>query len=257
MDEIGKKIKLPDTLVKMRGRIETKAYDIMYKKEMDKTNDKIKSLYNIHDGKKCFLVGNGPSLNDTDFKKIRNETFFCVNAFYFGTEKFGIKAKHWVVGDGMLFENNYKKIMEMDTNLFLASQAAKRFLERKEYFMKYAKEEPMLLKNVGKMNNKNKFATDILKGVTGGGGITTIALQIIYYLGYSEVYLLGCDCGSKGDKHHFYEKRTESMKCKDYSNIFKVYEFCKNAYEKDGRAIFNSTVGGNLEVFERKNMGEI
>src|SRR5512139_2649265 len=38
--------------------------------------------YNIHRGERCFIIGNGPSLNDTDLSKLKDEFTFGMNRIY-------------------------------------------------------------------------------------------------------------------------------------------------------------------------------
>ena len=94
------------------------------------------------------------------------------------------------------------------------------------------------------------------RGVYVGGGIIPVMIQISFYLGFKNMYLLGCDCGSEGKKsHHFYKSNRKPRD--DYSEIFDVYEMCKYALYLGNRRIYNSTVGGNLEVFKRKRLEDI
>jgi hypothetical protein len=142
--------------------------------------------------------------------------------------------------------------MNIDTNLFLTHQALYRYF-KKPSFKLY---EPYLIKVIGKVKKKPNFSFDISKGIYIGGGIIPIMLQISFYLGFKEMYLLGCDCGSKGKpSHHFYKSNRKPRK--DYSDIFEIYEICKAAIHLGDRRVYNATVGGNLEVFKRKKLEDI
>ena len=39
-------------------------------------------LHNVHRGQRCFIVGNGPSLNQTDLSLLRGEYTFTTNRAY-------------------------------------------------------------------------------------------------------------------------------------------------------------------------------
>ena len=43
---------------------------------------RIAALKDIHKGERCFIIGNGPSLNKLDLSKIKDEYTFGVNAIY-------------------------------------------------------------------------------------------------------------------------------------------------------------------------------
>jgi hypothetical protein len=81
-------------------------------------------------------------------------------------------------------------------------------------------------------------------------------------MGFQTAYLLGCDC-DYSQSHHFDNRRTIKKEAPvmttdaGKNRVFKGYEICKRAYEKDGRKIYNSTVGGKLEVFERVSLEDI
>ena len=42
-----------------------------------------------------------------------------------------------------------------------------------------------------------------------------------------------------------------------WSVVFREFEIFRDGFEKDGRKIYNATVGGKLEVFERKKIEDI
>jgi len=98
-------------------------------------------------------------------------------------------------------------------------------------------------------------------GIYGGDTvIIDICLQVAYYMGFKEVYLLGCDCDYSG-MHRFdgldSENKNAPSLIGDFSRMFESYQVCKDAFEKDGRKIINATEGGHLEVFQRKSLKEI
>ena len=84
-------------------------------------------------------------------------------------------------------------------------------------------------------------------------------------MGFNEVYLLGCDC-DYSKTHHFHGKdysymddQVKQSLALDSRNeeMFQSYRIIKNAFEKDGRKIYNATVGGKLEVFVRKKLEDV
>jgi len=42
-----------------------------------------------------------------------------------------------------------------------------------------------------------------------------------------------------------------------WNRVFRDYKRCKNFFELDNRKIYNATVGGKLEVFERIKLEEV
>jgi len=93
--------------------------------------------------------------------------------------------------------------------------------------------------------------------------IIDLCLQIAYYMGFKEVYLLGCDCDYTG-LQRWDGLMTENKGgyglpdgAGEWEVVFKAYQKCKDVFEEDGRKIYNSTVGGKLEVFERRKLEDV
>ena len=57
-----------------------------------------------HEGKRCFIVGNGPSLNRIDMAKLAGEVVFSANRGYLGFERWGFTAPYWGIYDPLQIE---------------------------------------------------------------------------------------------------------------------------------------------------------
>jgi hypothetical protein len=57
-----------------------------------------------HKGKRCFVVGNGPSLNQIDMSLLKDEITFGSNRCYLGFEKWGIDFNYWACVDRLQME---------------------------------------------------------------------------------------------------------------------------------------------------------
>jgi hypothetical protein len=235
----------------------SRVYTHRFYKDYAKYNKQIIKLHNIHKDERCFIVGMGPSLNKTDFSIIKDETLFGVNALYEGLKKFDINLKYWVVSDIAVFDACYKELLNLDTTLFLAEDAGRIFLEKKHHYLKDVKKEPIIIRPYGYMGTWNKFSKDLTKGAYGGMVILS-CLQVAYYLGFKEVYLLGCDCDwTKGVHFNELDKNNFNEGIEGWLETFKRYGLCKKIFKEDGRTIYNSTPGGRLEVFERKSLEDL
>jgi len=106
-----------------------------------------------------------------------------------------------------------------------------------------------------------------------GGGIS-IALQIAASMGKNPIYLLGCDLykyrgPTDPDINHFDEnyceyklhKGEELLPPERWENLNRRlimgHEIAKRSADKIGVSIYNATVGGELEVFERVSVSEL
>jgi hypothetical protein len=57
-----------------------------------------------HSGRRCFVVGNGPSLNLIDMSKLSDEITFGANRCYLGYEKWGFPFTYWGIEDRLQIE---------------------------------------------------------------------------------------------------------------------------------------------------------
>lgn len=68
----------------------------------------------LHSGKRCFVVGNGPSLNDIDMSLLKDEITLGANRCYLGFEKWGFPFTYWGLADWLQIEEYWK---EYENNL--------------------------------------------------------------------------------------------------------------------------------------------
>jgi len=237
------------------GEINNKLFYLKYLQEIKKSNELLINIKDIHYGKKCFIVATGPSLNETNIGLIDNDIIFGMNTLYKAINRFKKIPEYWGVLDSKVLKKYYKEILKIDSMLFLGGSAGRYFLKHKKVLMKYSKNKPIILRAGKDMNFFEEFSTDILKGANGAGTVTIdVCLQMAYYMGFSEVYLIGCDTDFSGN--HFDGTNTK----KSGYNIqrrYNTYRVCKETFENNGRKIYNSTVGGKLEVFERKKLEDV
>lgn len=237
------------------NRISDYRYNNQFKQHYNVLND----LHNIHRGERCFVVGMGPSLDKTRFDLIKDEHFIVSNNFYQGIDKFKIKPEYWCVADNAIFDIHYKQLLNLDTKLFLTEDATKIFLKHRNYYMNGTTKEPIVIKPLGNTATWLKFSKDLRNGAYGGMVIWS-SLQVAYHLGFKEIYLLGCDCSAKKGSVHFGGADSFNVFNKvddEWEDTFNRYKIYKKLFEKEGRKIYNATVGGNLEVFERKNVEDM
>ena len=217
--------------------------------------DNIRNYKNIHNGKRCFILGNGPSVNRTNLELIKDEIVFTTNQLFDTSFTYYVTDNRWVILD------NFGDICKIKKPVFLGSSASKVYKQmlKLNYHGFY---NPVFFKT--KAGPKHwmwegaEMPINLERGVSDGATVITGCLQIAYYMGFKKVYLLGCDCDFS-KKGHFYDEEPESYKNEsdEVPLWFESYKMCKRAYEADGREIINATVGGKLEVFKRQSLEEI
>ena len=122
---------------------------------------------------------------------------------------------------------------------------------------------------------RNHDSVDASDRLFCGRSVTIINLQLAYYMGFRDVYLIGMDfnyaipsdavngaiiTSNSDDINHFhpdYFGKGKTWKDPKLDSVLRAYAACKSAYEDDGRNIYNATVGGKLELFERRSLSNI
>lgn len=186
---------------------------------------------NIHLEKKCFLIATGPSINKNNLSLLKNEITFGCNTLY----KHYFKTNYFCVFDNKVWENHKKYIT----------------YKYKKIFCPFSHIRFKLIDKV--LKNRYEYG-NISKGIYKAHTVVGIMLQISFWMGFKEVILLGCDCKYSKKNHHFDGGLVDNFKRENWQDVFDCYEIAKKKYEKNGRKIYNCTVGGELEVFERRKM---
>ena len=213
-----------------------------------------KFLHKRHQGERCFLVCNGPSLNQMDLRKLRNETVIGLNKIFLGIKKFGFYPRYYVAVNPKVIEQSHQQIKELNCVKFL-SQAGRAFLE----------EDPLTY--IIQTDGQGKFSTDLTQVVHEGWTVTHVALQVAYYLGFQEVIIIGMDhryqydgqpnesrLMAGPDPNHFspdYFGNGQRWDNPDLKNAETAYQPAREAFERDGRRIYDATLNGACTVFEK------
>lgn len=220
----------------------------------------MKKYKDIHKGKRCFIVGNGPSLRFEDLEKLREhgEICFAFNKMYRAYDRTKWRADYYGMTDWRAVVDLKEALSEIPGIVFVGDHTYHCgdciFMEGVEYF--HAITELFY-------PNLPGFSDDMVKGFYNGSTVTyDIGLQLAAYMGFKEIYLLGIDHNfSKSDvdkKNHFIdnyhtEEELERYKatCFDLEKAEKQYEKAEKYSRGQGFRIYNATRGGKLEVFER------
>lgn len=225
--------------------------------------DNILKLKDSHKGERCFIVATGPSLTIDDMEKIKHEYVFCVNSIVKIMDKLSYVPNAIGIQDKFVFEKIGKDIEESSFPLVLITDELFEKITNKTtkyaVFSKYSARHAF-------WNLFNKpasgFSDDIYQMVYDGYSITYSLLQIAVYMGFEEIYILGCDCSYADDvnKRHFVNYGLVDKNAQ--SNALKTiycFQLAKEHLEKThpGVKVYNSTRGGKLEVFQRLLLDEI
>lgn len=161
-------------------------------------------LKNIHKGERCFILGNGPSLDRVNSSLLDNEIVFGVNQIM-DTRIFDeIKIKYWVCTDFGFFgttPDDVKKFYKKIRKLTGITEECFVLIDFLQYIKKYQLDEVLSFNYMKdcmkydsldcKMDLNQKIELD--KFIFTGWSVVIYCIQIAIYMGFSEIYILGCD----------------------------------------------------------------
>ncbi len=223
-----------------------------------KNRERLSRFKDIHKWKRCFVLANGPSLRKMDLALLKNEITIGMNRIYLMEKVNGFMPTYLACIDKKSqIEQFHNELDELDIPCFFNYDMHEFFSKKNnQYFIK------------GKFSPG--FSKDIVNDPVGNGKTVTYAcMQIAYYMGFSEVYLIGKDHSyntsekagerieSDGkEENHFvkgYYRPGQKWDAPDYKSEEFAYKLARDVFEKDGRIIRDATIGGKLEVFEKIN----
>lgn len=224
----------------------------------DRQLSKIKQLKNQYEGERCFIIATGPSMTKEDLLKLKHEYTFGCNSLAKIFSEIGWETTFFGIQDQSVYAKLKRDIQKLkNTILFISNNSSDiESLRCRTY--------PYALNIYNQKTETDnfvyKFSDDPFKEICGGFTIVYSLIQLAVYLGFKEIYLLGCDCDYVDDKNkrHFIESghydpgyKTVGLKMID------AYKVAKEYADAHGIKIFNATRGGMLEVFQRVDLDEV
>lgn len=220
---------------------------------------RLAELKDIHKGKRAFIIGNGPSLKQTDLTKLRNECTFGMNRIYLLFPELGFHTTYFCATNDLVIEQFHQDILELPMPKFLAWRSHRHF------------SSALPLSNIPTFLYTSytgpRFSPDVRGRVWEGATVTNVALQLAFHMGFEKVILIGVDHNftSKGeanktvvsqgdDPNHFapnYFGKGYKWQLPDLDTSEVGYALARDAYQKAGRKVLDATVGGKLTIFPK------
>jgi hypothetical protein len=246
------------TLIKkFFNRVRAKLILLVNKFRIEKSRKKLKALHNCHKGKRCFIIGNGPSLDVQDLEKLKGEICFGTHQVYKIFDKTEWRPTYYCAQDRALINLSAKEISKI--------QVKEKFIgivkPLKYASIKGATFVSMRLDSF--YPELPKFSEDVSVHIYEGFTVSYMCFQLAVYMGFSEIYLLGIDHNysvtklpngeiqkDENAKDHFSQEYETPVVPQLYKSVLS-YEAARAYAEENGITIKNATRGGKLEVFER------
>lgn len=231
-------------------------------------NAKFHSLYA---GKRCFVIGNGPSLAKQDLVPLVNEISIVMNRFNRHPLVQRLKPTIFCMGDPGV---NVKSIGglapfvdKVNASAYFFRTDMKEIVDReglldpeKVYYIKMAE-------SLSSGWPHKKHGIDLTRSVPPVQNTSLMAIILALYMGCSPIYLLGMDhdwLGQHSLDSHFYpdsDMHLSSAYAVHWSQyrvlmemaliVWKTHEILRDYAAGSGTQIYNATAGGYLDVYPR------
>ena len=290
----------------MRSRVKLLIYSVLGRKVADKllvsnlVNKRRKELtrliklnkryYNSHTGERCFILGNGPSLKDVNLGLLENEFTFTVNNFSLveGYEKVKPNVHLWI--DYSFYEmrndqkydhdelmTNYKRISELNPICFMVDVAY-------DFVKKYDLDKILNVNYfsvIDPLDSKVRSQFDLSRAISPYSTVVQYAVSIAVYMGFKEIYLLGCDSTNivsiinsamniRSENMHAYKNDDVNERYKELLNhwsmsdvfydqyvLFEGYKTLKDECDKRGVKLINCSSKTLINELPRKSLTEV
>lgn len=223
------------------------------------SNQRLKKYQNLYQGKRCFVIGNGPSLKKTDLSLLKNEFTFGMNRIYLAFEDWGFQTSFLVSVNDLVIEQCHDDFYDFQIPKFFSWRSRDLLFpenppDTHTHFLNTTYTGP-------------KFNTRISSRYWEGSTVTNVCLQLAFCMGFNEVYLIGVDhsfdtkgianqtvVSSGDDPNHFspeYFGKGFRWQLPDLDASENAYRLANHVYHKAGRKIYDATIGGQLTVFPK------
>ena len=246
-------------------------------------------LKDKHKGKRCFILGSGPSIKKEDLKPLKNEIVFALNNFYvhedFDEIMSGDVDKYYMTAPIHLpqteeewkawfedMEANMPKNANMLFGLNVYDSNIKYIFDKYGLFKEHNINWYFAGVNASEYYKFNEKDIDMTNMIWSANTVSIYALVAAIYMGFDEIYLLGMDhnymCTSEKDWRfykdaiHQKDEVKRSMNAKSHvqhtfiatGKIFEHYQILK---DNSNCKIYNTSDISLLDIFEYKKLGEL
>ena len=215
-------------------------------------------------GKRCFIIGNGPSLCAKDLNLLKNEDCFACNHIEKIYNQTDWRPKFYTIVDPYL-------ACEIDLHMYKDIFMSSAYIRKHR---QYIHQSVKCFHGINKWENGYPtFFEDITQSVGYYPTIVFANIQLAVYMGYEEIYILGVDhdfiytidtkdlSAIKKGNAHFYDNNNRNSKYEnnpaDVDGLNKAYYAAKEYCDNHNIIIKNVTRGGKLEVFERDTLEHV
>ena len=215
----------------------------------------LEGLRNRFVGERCFIIGNGPSLNQTDLTSLKHEFTIGLNRIYLNYSNMGFEPTFYCCVNSNVVNQFAHEIDQVHSVKFVTARARETLNNHRHTFF---------FESIPEVGFNQDLSTETWYE---GWTVTYCAMQVAFYLGFSAVILVGVDHYFKDsgppdtpttargpDVNHFHPDYFGKGTVWEYPNLARSeqsYQIAKEVYENHGRTIIDATIGGHLQIFDK------
>lgn len=223
---------------------------------------RVAAFKDLHQGKRCFIIGNGPSLKQMDLSYLKDEYTFGLNRIYLLFPEVGFQTTYLVSVNELVLEQCAQEMRQLSLPKWITWRARH-----------WLADDPYTLFLDTDFTAREQFSTDMTGRIFEGFTVTFVALQIAFYMGFKEAILIGVDhnfvtqgtpnetvVSTGDDPNHFapaYFGKGFRWQLPDLEGSERAYLLARQAYEQAGRRVLDATVGGKLMIFPKVNYSDL
>jgi uncharacterized Rossmann fold enzyme len=237
-----------------------------------------KSIKGRYQGKRVFIIGNGPSLNETELYLLKDEYTMCFNRFFLFEERLNWTPNFFMATDGLVLEDLEKEFSEIipktDISIFPGIHFhGKNYSGSLDEFSNTFWTIPLIGRRFSKL----------LPFIYPGHSVIYDSFQVLKHLGFAEIILLGVDFNYKihetakvistnnigiesqadDDPNHFdpryFGKNRRYHQPKDFiiQNMVNDMEYLAKKVTNESFNIINAGVKSKLTFFSKKPLNDL
>lgn len=242
-------------------------WDCSLNEDIRDSKEQLDAIGKGNSKKRCFVLGNGPSLNKMDLNLMKNDVVIVSNSFYLKFNDLGFTPNFLTVEDHLVAEDNHlefsklkgitkvfpydlRKVLKKDKNTIYVNLKRAKVHHTSPYFP--------------------PFSSDCVNKMYWGGTVSYMSIQLAAHLGFKEIYLIGVDLSyqipkdiiQKGsvltsqsdDPNHFdsnYFGAGKRWHLPEVERMQVSFDKANLSLGNQGIKLYNATVGGNLNNIER------
>lgn len=221
----------------------------------------IPEFRNRYLGEDCFLLANGPSLNAVDLERANKYHLIGLNKVHLLLERAKLDLTFHVAINRLVIEQSWKEFALLDCPSFLSYRPA----------VSCVQESPNVNYFLTEQMAVPRFSRVYDEPIWEGWTVTYAALQLAFFMGFQNVFLVGLDHSFKAsgapneeqamggaDPNHFDPRYFAGSRwhLPDLEGSEMAYQVALFAFERSGRSIYDATEKGHCRIFPRISLEE-